>query len=161
MVTLLLVIGILFFVSGIAMYSGFYKSWWLNKSTPVTPTGIAYGLLPASVIFFVMAYIGYFQPSSDLRDNLLYFLGMPSILLSIIFATIQPHWLKPQWLQWIETNHEQFLRLLWEDARKRGRWEWERQVRTQRGLEEWVKEVRHKYKLDHPDQRFIGDSHAK
>lgn len=161
MEVLFLVIGVLFFISGIAMYSGFYKSWWLNKSTPVTPTGIAYGLFPASVAFFVVTYIAFFQPQSSLRDSLLCFLGIPSILLSIIFATIQPRWLKPQWLKWIETNHEQFSRLLWEDARKRGRWKWELQVRTQKGLEEWVAEVQSKHKLNDVDQRFIGNPHAK
>lgn len=161
MIVLFLMIGFLFLVGGVLMYSGIYKSWWLNESTPITPTGIAYGLFPGSIIFFILAYIGYFQPAPSLRDNLLYFLGTPSILLSIIFSMWQPRWLKPKWLRWLETHHSLILGLLCEEARKEEWSKWNRRVSTQEGLEEWVEEVRHKYKFDHPDQRFIGDPHAK
>jgi len=160
MIFLFLVIGILFLIGGMSMYSGFYKSWWLNKSTPITPTGIAYGLFPASVIFFVMAYIGFFQPPSSVKDNLLYFIGTPSIFLSIILTMIQPRWLKPQWLRWLEDNYQNTLSLLQEDAIKMGKRNWGQQVSTQEGLEEWAEEVWRKNKFDHPDQRFIGNPHA-
>lgn len=85
---------------------------------------------------------------------------LPLLIVTLILATWQPRWLKPTWLRWLETNHEQFLYLLWEDARKMGRWKWQRQVNTQKGLEEWAIGVRNKYKFDDVDQRFIGDPHA-
>ena len=129
------------------MFSGLYKSWWLNKSTSVTPTGTAYGLFPASIVFFVMAYISFYQPPPNLRDNLLYFVVIPAILLSIILAMIQPRWLKPLWLRWLEDNHKDSIETLWQEARTQGRWKWEKRVKTWEGLEAWVAEARQKRKL--------------
>jgi hypothetical protein len=140
------------------------KSWWWQKSTPVVPTGIVFGSFPAALVFFIMAYIFYDYSLSQEQLNILtLYIGSPLILLSVFLAMWRPRFMKPKWLRWLEENHGDIIHLLKEDAfeaEKRQRNSWTNRVKTQEGLEEWVIEVRHKYRLDHPDQRFIDNPHA-
>lgn len=69
----------------------------------------------------------------------------PILLVMLLLAIWPPRWSKPKWLQWLEKEHDDIKALLWEDARTRGKWEWQQQVRTQEGLEAWVEEVRGKH----------------
>jgi hypothetical protein len=157
MTFLFLFIGIGFAILGLRTYLGVDKFWWWSQSTPVVPTGIVFGAFPASFLFLLMAYI--FRPSVpvEMRMAIADYIGVPLIFLTLIFSMWQPRWLKPKWLRWLETHHRPILGQLREEARKEKWREWQRRVQTQKGLEEWVEEVRHRYKFDHPDQRFIGD----
>jgi len=160
---LFLCVGVCFIILGLSPYLG-EKSWWYQKSTPIVPTGIVFGSFPAALVFFMMAYIFYDYGLSEKQlDILTLYIGIPLILLSVFLASWQPRFMKPKWLRWLEDNHEGILPLLQEEAfksEKERRNSWSHRVKTQEGLEEWVEEVRHKYKLDHPDQRFIGNPHA-
>ncbi len=53
--------------------------------------------------------------------------------------------MKPKWLKWLEQEHGDILRLLKEEANKMPYPEWDNQVETQEGLENWVAEVRKKH----------------
>lgn len=141
MALLFFVIGVAFVIGGLRVRFGQNKTWWLNKSTAVTPTAIAFGLFPASVIFFVFAYIAFFQPSSHIRESILFYIGIPAFILTLVFSTMQPNFLKPKWLRWLEDNYGDFLPLLRDKARQSEWSQWKRQVRTQEGLENWVAEV--------------------
>lgn len=164
MVILFLCVGLYSIVFGLTPYLG-EKSWWWQKSTPVAPTRIVFGSFPAALVFFIMAYIFYDTSLSKKQlDILTLYIGIPLILLSVLLAMWQPRFMKPKWLRWLEANHGDIIHLLKEEAfaaEKREQNSWENRVKTPEGLAEWVTEVRHKYKFDHPDQRFIGDPHAK
>jgi hypothetical protein len=59
----------------------------------------------------------------------------------------QPKWLLPHWYNWLRERHGKIMPFLLKEARSMRGYEWERQVSIQEGLEEWVAEVRCKYKL--------------
>jgi hypothetical protein len=162
MTILFIFIGVCLIGLGTSTYLGKDKFWWWSESTPVVPMGVVFAAFPAGLAFFVMAYIFYNQGSlsTESKDHLVFFFGIPLILFAVILSMWQPSWLKPKWLRWLETHHRPILGLLREEARKEEWKKWKQRVQTQEGLEAWVEEVRHKYKLDHPDQRFIGGPHA-
>lgn len=151
MIILFIFIGIGFIALGLGTYLGLDKFWWWSESTPVVPTGIAFGAFPAGLMFFLLAYIFYSQDqgviSAEIRDNLLYYGVTPLMFFSLLFSVWQPRWLRPQWMLWLETYHRSILPLLREEARKEGWQSWNKQVQTQEGLEAWVAEVRRKHNL--------------
>lgn len=85
--------------------------------------------------------------STETKDILAFYVGIPLILFSVILTMWQPRWLKPKWLRWLETYDRSILPLLREEARKDGWPSWNERVKTQEGLEEWVAEVRRKHNL--------------
>lgn len=143
-----ILLGIGFLAIGIMTHLGVFKGWWLTKSSPASPRSIVYGAYPMTLVWFLMAYI--FQPSvpMETRQQLVDYIGIPLILCTVIFTIWQPNWLKPKWLRWLETNHSNILKLLWEEARKEEWSLWNERVKTQEGLEEWIAEVRRKHKLN-------------
>lgn len=152
MIILFIFIGIGFVALSLSTYIGFDKFWWWSKSTPVVPTGIIFGAFPVGLMFFLMAYIFYYQDqgviSAEIRDSLLYYGVTPLMFLALLFTVWQPRWLKPKWMLWLETHHRSILPLLREEARKEDWQSWNERVKTQEGLEEWVAEVRRKHKLN-------------
>jgi hypothetical protein len=73
----------------------------------------------------------------------------PLGIIAVLVVVFQPKWLKPKWVRWLEENHGDILDLLIEEARKTPQWtDWAKQVSTQKGLEEWVAEVRRKHGLE-------------
>ena len=105
--------------------------------------GILLGLLCLFIAFLVVF------PKSQ-RSELFAYIGIPLLFLMVMLAEWQPTWILPKWLRWLKKEHGDIISILWDEARKRDRWEWEEQVRTQQGLEAWVAEVRHKHHLDKP-----------
>ena len=81
-------------------------------------------------------------PTQTLRDwSLNIAFGLTA--LGIVLAIWRPWWLKPKWLRWLEKEHGDIIGILWEEVRKEGH-AWERRVRTQEQLEQWVEEVQRK-----------------
>ena len=68
-------------------------------------------------------------------------------VLGLIFAFIQPSFLKPIWLKWMEREYGDSMPLLRQEANKMGLNEWNKQMQTQKDLEKWVAEVRRKREL--------------
>ncbi|KAA3659132.1 MAG: hypothetical protein DWQ04_23185 [Chloroflexi bacterium] len=152
------IMGIFTLVSGILIRTGKYKTWWFLKSSPVTPIGIAYVAIPASIFFFMIPT--YFFVS-DPKAETIWTYAIGGYLIFVVFLSIwRPRWLVPKWLCWLEDNYEYLIPLLREDAIRMGERTWARQVNTQETLEKWAKEVWQKNKFDHPDPRFIGKHRA-
>lgn len=149
MIILFIFIGVGFIALGLGTYLGLDKFWWWSESTPVVPTGIVFGAFPAALVFFLLAYVMHNQASlsTETKDILAFYVGIPLILFSVILTMWQPRWLKPKWLRWLETYDRSILPLLREEARKDGWPSWNERVKTQEGLEEWVAEVRRKHNL--------------
>jgi hypothetical protein len=130
---------------GLAIRLGLTKQWWLVYDTPLTPSAWAYWSIPFSVVLFTMGCV-VFIPDIETRRRAFLYVGFFGFIPSLILAMIRPRWLVPPWLRWLEDNHRGILSLLKYEARKMGGNEWNRRVRTQAGLEEWVAEVRRKQK---------------
>jgi hypothetical protein len=158
-VIICLISGFMVLLVGLSIRIGLIKRWWLMASTPIVPTNFAYVAIPASLLFLILPALIIVFPNPTDRQGWLFNLGCPILIVVILFSVWPPRWLVPGWLQWLTDNHKAILPLLQDEARKMGKQNWEQRVRTQEGLEKWVTEVRQKHKLDHPDQRFIGNPH--
>jgi hypothetical protein len=137
--------GIVTFVVGLRVRLGFMRAIFAIKGNPVfAPPNLVYGLMPLGLGGILIAFGGLF-PIQVLRDCSLdaaFFLTV----LAIVLAIWQPWWLKPKWLRWLEKEHGDIIEILWEEVRQEGH-AWERRVRTQEELEQWVAEVRRKHGL--------------
>ncbi len=74
-------------------------------------------------------------------NELLNYLVFFSFLITMILAFWQPWWIKPAWLRWMEDNYDYAIEEMFAEARKIGRFEWGKQVKTQAELEAWADEV--------------------
>ena len=155
------ILSTIFLLVGVLVHTGVFKGWWLINSTPVTPIGIFYALIPSSLLFLILGVLIKLPLTPEKRGDMAMYILTPLMIVILVLATWQPRWLKPKWLRWLEDNHNALLPLLREDAKRMGARKWEKRVNTQEGLENWVEEVRRKNKFDHLDQRFIGNPHAK
>ncbi|MFZ0546472.1 MAG: hypothetical protein WAM60_13590 [Candidatus Promineifilaceae bacterium] len=138
-------LGLFVLVGGILARLGIYKSLYAMKSNPAfAPTPLAYTLIPGSILFFLFAVVPLW-PTIEARRNFFFYGILPYQVLLILLAVLRPNWLKPRWLRWLEQEHDNIIELLWEDVRD-DRWGWERRVRTQEQMEEWVASVQNRHK---------------
>ena len=141
-------IGVTLFLVGILARFGIYRSLFAVKGNPaVAPTVLTYILIPGSLVPFFFALLPFLPISKQDRGDLVISVLIPLLVANYVLAIWQPWWLKPKWLRWLEQEHGDILELLREEVRK-DRWGWERRVRTQKDLEEWVAEVRRKHGLE-------------
>ncbi|MFQ5580758.1 MAG: hypothetical protein ACE5FZ_09100 [Nitrospiria bacterium] len=132
------------FTFGVLIWSGRTKTWFLQKSYPViAPKAIVFALIPMGIVFLLTAIIVWL-PDVETRGKTFVYVGMPIYFIGLILAILQPKWLLPKWYQWLLAKHGDNLHLLEEEARTMDKWEWQRRVSTQEGLESWVAEVRRK-----------------
>ncbi len=122
------------------------KRWWIIYSTPLTPIGWFYLAIPLSIVFFAWGFV-FLIPDVQSRQKAFLYIGFFGFIPAIIIAIIRPRWLVPPWLRWLEDNHGDIIDLLRDEARQMGGREWDRQISTQKGLEQWVAEVRRKHRL--------------
>ena len=82
-------------------------------------------------------------------------LAVLAVLFALPLVTLvwQPTWLKPAWLQWLEANYGPGLEKMFKKARQMGPSQWEAQVKTQAGLEQWANEVARKNKWKRINQQ--------
>ncbi len=148
---ILLAMGLFLLIKGVRLRTGHEKSryfspWARAASIPwmSLPGGLVltmWGLVFVPGLLFgvnaTTAELGLFILISSL---VILFLGM-------MFAFVQPNFLKPQWLKWLYSEHKDIMPLLQREAQEMGLSIWERRVKTQEGLEQWVAEVRRKHGL--------------
>jgi hypothetical protein len=60
---------------------------------------------------------------------------------------VEPSFLKPAWLRWLEREHGSSMPLFWHEVHEMGPEYWQDQVETQAELEEWVTKVLSKHGL--------------
>ena len=104
-----------------------------------------YAGIPVGLMFLcvVVAAIPQFR---DFSSNFFYIvIGFG--IIALIFSIIQPSFLKPKWLKWMEHEHKDIFSILKEEAKQMGLRAWDKRVQTQEALEEWVAEVRRKRNL--------------
>lgn len=146
----LLFLGLAFFFLefAIQIQTGKSKAWFLQKSYPVLlPKAIVFAMIPMGMVWLFGAVIVWI-PEKAIRGQAFLYGAMPIFFVGILLAMIQPKWLLPKWYRWLVENHQDILPLLEEEARQLGsKDEWERRAATQKSLEQWVVEVRHKHGL--------------
>jgi len=137
--------GLFCLIFGLIVQTGKMKRWWIIYSTPLTPIGWFYWSIPFSFVLFAWGLV-MFIPDIESRGwafELIFYFGF---IPSIIITMFRPRWLVPAWLRCLEDNHKDILPLLKKEARQMGGRAWDRRVSTQEDLEDWVAEVRRKYR---------------
>lgn len=140
--------GGLLLVIGILIRLGIWRAIYAVKGYPVyMPRELVLVGIPMALTVLSIGLIPILPIAKENRGDVITYVTAPLLIMTYILAIWQPWWLKPAWLRWLEKEHGDIIHLLWEDVRK-DRWGWERRVHTQKGLEEWVAEVRHKHGLE-------------
>lgn len=134
-------LGLVFILLGGSIRLGYWKKWYLGPDDPIFyPKPGVYGLISLGLACIVLA-LGLVLP--DLENW--FALGVPVFLslVTILLVGLQPWWVKPAWVRWLEEENDDILDRLIEEAR----WtkDWEKRIATQEGLEAWVTEVRKKW----------------
>ena len=137
--------AITFLTLGILTRLGYLRAAYAIRGHSVlAPRAFVYVLIFLGLLAGSFAIIP-LMPEEVRLDFGTFFIG-PLWILTLILAIWQPRWLKPKWLRWLEEEHGDIIEILWEEVRKEGHG-WERRVRTQEDLEQWVAEVRRKHGL--------------
>jgi hypothetical protein len=134
-------LGLFFILLGGSIRLGYLKKWYLGPDDPIFyPKPGVYGFIPLGLACIILALGLVFQ---GLENWLV--LGVPMFLCLITFLLVglQPWWIKPAWVRWLEEENDDILDRLIQEAR----WtkDWEKRIATQEGLEAWVTEVREKW----------------
>jgi hypothetical protein len=134
-------LGLFFILLGESIRLGYLRKWYLGPDDPIFyPKPGVYGFIPLGLACIILALGLVFQ---GLENWLL--LGVPMFLclIAILLVGLQPRWIKPQWVRWLEEENDDILDRLIQEAR----WtkDWEKRIATQEGLEAWVAEVREKW----------------
>ena len=137
---MLIAIGLLMLLLVVLIKSGRFKILWLVPSSPITPGGIVYWGIPGSLALITVGIGMLFPKPSYLLLCVAGLWWIPGLILLVR----HPRWLTPRWLLWLEENHSDIEPLLKKEAGGMKAKEWVQRVSTQRGLEEWVDEVRRK-----------------
>ena len=120
------------------MLRGGRKSWYIGTHIY---TGFVYAQIPSGLTCLCLLISGVIPSSSSLRQVVFYF---AFVLFGVAWVSnfIQPSFLTPAWLRWLETKHGDILPILKREAQNMGLDYWEQKVKTQEDLEKWVDTVR-------------------
>lgn len=147
-------IGLFFLLAGLWVRFGRFKAFYLAKGIPVLmPRVIQSMFIPLGVTFIIQGVIwSDLVPDIEIGNQLSNWIVTPMLFISIILGVWNPHWLRPQWLNYLEDEYGSVMWKLLGEARKDVP-AWSHRVRTQAGLEEWAEETRKKLGYPpHPGQ---------
>ncbi len=139
--------GVLLLYLGVSGYLGYrrrsYIQWYYYG---YVTGGINYGSIPLGIMSIMWAFIFTVSFPEDFFWFLFYMSAVIG-MIGILFGVFQPKFMLPRWYRWLEINHSDIMPYLEKDVRQRGYKTWQRQTKTQEGLEAWVAEVRKKNHL--------------
>lgn len=141
----LILVGIILIIQGIWTRLGKNRAWYLIPNYYVLlPKGGHYALSLGGLMLVALG-ISLLMPNPELARMMFAYTVFPLLIMIILIVVFQPKWFKPQWVRWLEDNHEGILDILVEEGRNTPNWG--ERVSTQEGLEAWVTEVREKNNL--------------
>ncbi len=141
------IVGLVLFGLGLAARLGYLKRMFIQKKkTGVYSRNIVYALMPAGLFLLSFYPIFVWKGDKPLDDKSALAVLAVLFVLPLVTLVWQPVWLKPAWLQWLEANYKPVLEKMFKAARQMGVPQWEAQVETQAGLEQWADSVARKNK---------------
>jgi hypothetical protein len=133
--------GLFLIVIGGGIRLGYGKRWYLGPDDPIFyPKPGVYGSVPLGLsLWCILLVLVLPEPWETFAT----WAAFSFAILSIFLIGLQPWWVKPAWVRWLEEENDDILDRLIEEAR----WtkDWEKRIATQEGLEAWVTEVREKW----------------
>ncbi len=133
--------GLGLIAAGISIRLGYWKKWYLGPDDPIFyPKPGAYGFITLGLSFFCTAMV---LVLSEPWQTFATWVTFAFAGLSVLLVGLQPSWIKPKWVRYLEEENGDILDRLIEEAR----WtkDWDKRIATQEGLEAWVTEVREKW----------------
>lgn len=145
-IIVMVLIGLCLIVSGIWLLMGGGKMLYFARHAR---SGGVYASIPWGVAWLIVTVSLVKMPANgpDNTTMILFIIGLGVFILGIVFAGFPPSILKPVWLRWLEREHGDIYWLLENEAHEMGLRQWQKRVKTQEDLEEWVAEVRQKHGL--------------
>lgn len=150
-------VGLFFIIIGGGIRLGYWKRWYLGPDDPIFyPKPGAYGFIPLGLFCFSTLLVLLLpEPWQTFAT----WAAFSFVGLCILLVGLQPWWIKPKWVRWLEEENDDIVDKLIEEAR----WtkDWDKRIATQEGLETWVAEVRKKWGeprvklLPHPGRIYI------
>ncbi len=156
----------------ILVRTGITKSWAILETLPgLLAPRMIYAAFPIALFLLAILLIQFVYPDFRLYDDLPYFVATSIIVLWAVsifyFMWFPPWWIKPAWIRRWETEYDYALPIFVEEARKLGRWTWEKQVWKAEGMASWIDGVFEKrgedldslwllYKLHRVHEQVIG-----
>jgi hypothetical protein len=133
--------GLVFVFLGSGVRLGYWRRWYLGPDDPIFyPKPGVYGFIPLGLFCFCTALVLVLpEPWQTFAD----WAAFSFVALCILLVGLQPWWIKPAWVRWLEEENADILDRLIEEARRTK--DWHKRVATQEGLEAWVAEVREKW----------------
>ena len=141
-VLFLLTLGSFIIATGVWIRIGRLRSWFIAPNYPVLmPKGVHYAYIPIGLAFIAMG-ISLLVPTPTQSRCVWQYVIFPLFGITLLLIIVQPKFIKPKWINWLERNHKDILDILIEEGRKTS--DWAKRVNTQEGLETWVEEVKRK-----------------
>ena len=141
------IIGLALFGLGLAARLGYLKRMFIReRATGAFSRNTAYALMPAGLFLLSFYPISLWNEDGPMGDPLALAVLAVLFVLPLVTLVWQPTWLKPAWLQWLEAHYGPVLEKMFKAARQMGIPQWEAQVKTQAGLEQWADDLARKKK---------------
>ena len=117
-----------------------------NKSPEHATLGIPIG------VFFLSLFVGMLGLALNgifvkIGMTILGF-GFGLFIISFIFLFFRSSFIFPEWVRWLEKNHADVLPLLHREFQNSDLKVWSEKVQTQEGFEDWITNVRSKFRRD-------------
>jgi hypothetical protein len=133
--------GLFFIFLGSGVRLGYWKKWYLGPDDPIFyPKPGVYGFIPLGFFCFCTASV---LVLPEPWQTFATWAAFSLCALCIFLIGLQPWWIKPAWVCWLEEENADILDRLIEEARQTK--DWDKRIATQEGLEAWVAEVREKW----------------
>ncbi len=135
--------GTLFFFHGIWLLNGNSKGLYFTKNLRA---GGVYAEIPWALGFLLLGVSTLLNAGNIAK--VFVDIGIVLLVIGVVLSFVKPSFLKPSWLKFLEREHGDILPLLISEARQVGLEIWQDKIKTLEDLEIWVKEVRHKHKMN-------------
>ena len=136
----------------ILVKSGLLKSWWIVKTLPgILSPRMVYATIPVGLGFILLSILPSLDNYNSSEFPFTLLLGIAVFggpLVGFLLMYRPPKWLDPKWLQWLKSEYGYCLDILIEDAQQMNRWDWERQVRTRAGMQQWIDGIYEQHQED-------------
>ncbi len=133
--------GLFLIVIGGGIRLGYGRRWYLGPDDPIFyPKQGVYGPVPLGLSFWCILLV---LVLPEPWETFATWVAFSFAILSIFLIGLQPWWIKPAWVRWLEEENDDILDRLIQEAC----WtkDWEKRIATQEGLEAWVAQVREKW----------------
>jgi hypothetical protein len=130
------------------MRLGYDKRWFVMPAAPFISRNF-YFALPTAMLGVSIGVLGGLLVALDPNSEVALYLAFITFGLwatSFVLAYLEPGWMSPAWYRWLKKEHGDILPYLAQEAHLLGREKWLAQVQTQADLEQWVAEMRRKYR---------------